>query len=94
MWQVSVVCLGITMALCIAGTFSCKYNDNLMQRVGMFALFIGCWPSLRDVWDFEYVSRGAVVAHIGLAAFALGTALKVWKFRPRKHKIPWLHIRG
>lgn len=101
MWAVSVVCLGITMVLCVVGTFSCRYDDNIFQRIGMAMLFIGCYPRLREAWETHYVTEGVWMAHIGLASFAVGTAFKVWKHRhenrpdlPELSRDEWRHVHG
>ena len=81
MWQVSAASLVVVMALCVVGTFSCKYDDNLFQRIGMFFIFVGFFPRLREVLATEDVTPGVWLAHLGLAMFAIGQAHKAWKYR-------------
>lgn len=86
MWEVSAASILIVMALCVAGVFSCKYDDSLIQRVGMFLLFIGLFPSLKSVWGNDEVHIGTASATVGLAAYAIGTACKAWKFSRRERR--------
>lgn len=68
-----------TLVLCVIGIFHCAYRQhNFMQHVGMFGLIGGIGAKL---WgDPDYVQ----VAHVGLFLYAIGTAWRVYKFRPRK----------
>lgn len=68
-----------TMLLCIVGLLHCAYRQhNFFQHVGMLGLIAGIGAKL---WgDPDYTQ----VAHVGLFLYAMGTAWRVYKFRPRK----------
>lgn len=91
MWIVSAVSLAIVMALCVVGVFIPKriYDDNLAQCVGMAGVFMFSWPRLAHLLDHQEITSIVIPAlaqtagHVGLALYALGTAYKAWKHRPR-----------
>ena len=97
MWAVSVFCLGTVMALCVIGTFSCKYDDNLAQRVGMAMLFVGLYPRVTTIWETESLAHTYITAeasfatHVGLFLFSCGLAVKVYLRNMRSHHEPTLH---
>ena len=86
---VSIVALVIVAVLCLVGVFHPRFDDTLGQRVGMS--MIGIWCILRvqtklTSFDTEPVH---MILHIGLATYACGTALKMY----RAHKFKARHDR-
>lgn len=89
--MISAASLAIVMALCFVGTFCPRryYDDNLLQRIGLAGIAVGCGPRLSlllerhsfDGTGFQPMFQ--VFVHVGLAAFAIGTALKAWQHRPK-----------
>ncbi len=78
---ISIVSLSLVAALCVVGVFHPRFDDTLGQRVGMS--LIGIWCILRvqaklTAFDTEPVH---LILHVGLACYACGTALKVWRAR-------------
>lgn len=73
----SIAALSIVAILCGIGVFHPMYDDTLGQRLGMS--LIGVWCILRiqvklTEFDTEPVH---MVLHIGLAIYAVSTALKL-----------------
>lgn len=93
MWIISAVSLAIVMALCVVGVFIPKriYDDNLAQCIGMAGVFMFSWPRLAQLLEHRELTSIAMPAmaqtagHVGLALYAMGTAYKAWKHRPRSH---------
>lgn len=87
LWIISAVALAITMVCCLAGTIAPKhvYDDNIAQRIGMAGIFMVCWPRFWHLIEHQgFIGNclpvpAQVLGHIGLAAYALGTAWKVWR---------------
>lgn len=102
MYTITVVSLAVVMALCVIGTFSCVFDDNLAQRVGMIFIFLGFIPKLKDVIQTHDIVPGAWMAYAGLAAYAVGTSWKAWKHRKSTKqniletldKSKWRHVAG
>lgn len=96
LWVVSAISLTIVMVLCFAGAFCPEkyFNDNLLQRVGMFGIAVGCGPRLALIVErrgFDgsgFQPEFQMAVHVGLAAFAVGTAIKVWQHRPSNQRKP------
>lgn len=86
---VSILALSLVAVLCVVGVFHHRFDDTLGQRIGMS--LIGVWCILRvqaklTTFDTEPVH---MILHIGLACYACGTALKIWrahKFKQRHDK--------
>lgn len=91
--MISTVSLWVVILMCTAGVFGRVFDDNLLQRIGLGCVVVGCVP-----WLFEAPAWLVVVQHVGMASYALGTALKVWQRRPRRgpptppvhHRPPWV----
>ena len=81
LWHLSVLALSITAALCIVGVLAPAYQDNFVQRLGMFALCYGCATRVQHIWMTERISIDWLWVHCGMALYALGTAYK----QCRKH---------
>lgn len=93
MWLISAVSLTIVMVLCFVGVFIPKkyFDDNLAQCVGMAGMFMFCWPRLAQLLERQEITANTMpvfaqlVGHTGLALYAMGTAYKAWRHRPRDH---------
>lgn len=70
-------------ALCVTGVLSPAYRDNTLQRVGMSALCLGALAEATEIGQARYASPGDTMLCIGLVAFSLGFAQKVWR-----HAVP------
>lgn len=81
--EVSFVCLVITASICFAGVFSQRFLDNWLQFAGMWAVMVWAVARAYQVWDGAYVSPQQLLAHVGIASFALGTFQKF-----RQHNKP------
>lgn len=81
MWDgiISIVALAVTGALCTWGVFSGAYDDTLLQRVGMSCLALWCWARLPIKLETLETEPVHLVLHVGLAVYAVGTALKLRK---------------
>lgn len=96
MWIISAVSLTIVMVLCVVGVFIPKriYDDNLAQCIGMAGVFMFSWPRLaqllerQEITSFVMPVLAQTAGHVGLALYALGTAYKAWKHRPRPEGTP------
>ena len=77
--MVSIVALSLVAFLCLLGVFHPRYDDTLGQRIGMSMIAI--WCILRVQVKFTELDTEPVhlLLHIGLACYATGTALKIWR---------------
>jgi len=90
---ISSVSLWIIAAACFAGALLPKawFDDNLMQRTGMAGMAIALTPRVLASLDLNaqwIPPENEALIHGGLALYVLGSALKVWKHRPRKPPSP------
>lgn len=76
----SVVLLLILLA-CVYGTLGRRFDDNLLQRLGMASMGLG---ALAELWHItqagEQITRGELAIYCGVLAFAVGIAIKVRHF--------------
>lgn len=80
----SVACLFITGWISAAGVFSKHFDDSLLQCAGLGTLATACF--LGVVAEIRHPATSfslTLLAEIGLAAYASGTAYKFW---PRRHQ--------
>jgi hypothetical protein len=92
MWIISAVSLTLVMGLCVIGAFAPRqyYAANLAQCIGMAGVFMFSWPRLalliehREITSIAMPVFAQVVGHTGLALYAVGTAYKAWRHRPRQ----------
>lgn len=87
---VSVVCLSLVALMCAAGIFCRHFHENWPQLLGLAGL--ATWAAARvlqitDFTDHRVPNQGAFM-HISLALYGLGTAIKVWRNRPRNGATP------
>ncbi len=77
LWQLSAACMTITGVLCILGTLSRRYSDNLLQRAGMAVLCFGCFARAHSVWGTQVVLSDWLMVHVGITLIAVGTTVRV-----------------
>lgn len=77
----SAVCLLTLVGLCLCGIFSPLYRDNWGQFAGLCLLTVWAAARLGRVLDGDEVSSQQLLAYVGMAVYACGTAWKVWHFR-------------
>ena len=75
----SVLCLTITGLLATWGVFSRHFDDNLSQCVGLSTVAIACFLRIPAKLDYPYTPPELLLAQIGLCAYAVGTAVKLWR---------------
>jgi hypothetical protein len=80
---VSIVCLLITGWISAAGVFSKHFDDSLAQCAGLGALATACFLGVvAEIRQPHTSFTLTLLAEIGLATYASGTAYKFW---PRRH---------
>lgn len=63
-----------------AGVFSPRFDDNLVQRVGLATACLGAALRLLDLLDFLDANNNArYLMTYGFAIFSVGTAWKFWR---------------
>lgn len=77
MWIISFACLVFVAFMCVVGTLSRTYDDNLFQRLGMALFCFGALARANEVMHAQAVPAELLLGHIGLAVFAMGTTFKV-----------------
>lgn len=84
---IAIVCAlaaALVAIVCAAGCFLEVYEDNTAQRLGMAGVGLGAAVKAFDLASGSPVQAIDPFVWIGLALFALGTAVKVWHHRPRQ----------
>ena len=76
---VSICALSIVAVLCLVGVFSSHFDDTLGQRVGMSLIAIWCIARVQTKMLDPDTEPVHLLLHIGLASYAIGTALKHWR---------------
>lgn len=86
---ISIVALSLVAVLCVVGVFHSRFDDTLGQRLGMS--LIGIWCILRVQTKLSTMDTEPVhlMLHVGLACYATGTALKIWRAQrfKRRHEL-------
>lgn len=77
MWIISIIALSLVITLCLLGIWHQAFKDNLLQCLGMGWLVIACIGRVHWLWLAERVEPSWMLVHVGMAIYALGTALKV-----------------
>lgn len=82
---VSLMCLIITGALASYAVFSRHYDDTVLQRSGLSIVAIGCIvrASERVMFDVPDPPPMLLLSQVGLAMYAVGTAVKLIRARPQ-----------
>lgn len=74
------VCVGIVLAVCVLGVLHPRYEDNLIQRIG---LSVGALGSMAELWFFVFERFVPDAADLlfagGVALFCIGTVIKKWR---------------
>jgi len=83
MVTLNIVSLSIVLFLCLYGTLTRFYKDNLFQWVGFIFITLGCTKEILELWHAIGGSRTTTTLAFGCALYAIGTAWKVYK-RNRK----------
>ena len=81
----SIACLAIVAVLCAVGAFSRAYPDNMLQRIGMSSMGVWCTAQAVDMIQSMHTDSVQLMLHIGLATFAVGTALRVRQVHRAPH---------
>lgn len=81
MTYISAGCLFVVAAICFAGILTKHYRDNWLQFIGLVGLVFWALPRAIEMWGRDHVGGYQFLSHLALLAFALGTAMKVWKHR-------------
>lgn len=84
MYILSCICLSIVAIVCLIGCYSDDYPDNLMQRLGMAILGLGCVARVAAILVTQSVANDWFMVHGGMALFAGGTLAKVLARRVRR----------
>lgn len=83
--MLSLLCLIVTGGLASFAVFSHHYDDTLLQRMGLSIVAIGCIVRAGERLAFDVADPPPILllSQLGLALYAVGTALKLWRARPR-----------
>ncbi len=76
----SLVCLSIVAPLCICGVFCNAYRDNWLQFCGLWLIAAWAISRIEVIAERGYTDPLNLALHAGLAAYFVGTAIKVVKF--------------
>ena len=77
----SFLCLIVTGTIAAWGVFSAHFDDTLMQRLGLSIVAIGCAVRAfeRFTQDVPAPPPALLWSQVGLALYAVGTALRLWR---------------
>jgi hypothetical protein len=77
-WQFMLFVVLLNAFFCLLGVISNKFNDNIMQRIGMGLLCIASLARADTLWNkMPEMSLLRSWIHIGIFFFAFGTWYKV-----------------
>ena len=85
--MISILCLSVTGALCGAAVFSHRFDDNLLQRVGLSAVALWCLARLPEKVASMHTEPVHLVLHLGLACYAVGLAIKVRRSQHMRRRV-------
>lgn len=88
MTAVTLASLGLVSILCAIGALYKHYDDNLLQRFGMAGIGLANVGLMAQVWQHQGVNHACGMLAVSMAIFAMGVAVKVFKFRPRPGRLP------
>jgi hypothetical protein len=77
MYILSCICLSFVGLVCLLTPFSGRYADNLLQRIGMGVLCLGCEARVESIWASQTVANDWFLVHGGMALVAAGVVRKV-----------------
>lgn len=69
----------IVAAVCALGVLHPRYEDTLLQRIGMAVACLGAVGELAALWHGYDRINANITTTTGAALFALGTVLKKWR---------------
>jgi len=69
----------IVAAVCALGVLHPRYEDTLLQRIGMAVACLGAMAELAALWHGYDRINAHITTTTGAALFALGTVLKKWR---------------
>lgn len=73
------IALLIVALVCAAGVLYHRYDDNLLQRIGMSVICIGAIGEIFSKSLLASHTNAGLLLAIGLASFAVGSC---WRYRP------------
>jgi len=73
----SILCLLVTAVLAGLAVFHPWYRDGLLERVGLSAVAVWCGATAAAVGESMRAEPVPLMLHAGLAAYAVGAALRV-----------------
>jgi hypothetical protein len=76
MWIISLISLVIIVIVCTFGVFSEWFKDNVLQCFGLGAIVVAASGRIWQLWISD-VTDGLFFLYLGIAIYAIGTALKV-----------------
>lgn len=79
----TLICLSLVSVMCMAGALHPMYDDNLLQRIGMGCVGLACASFAEHVYKVKGTPFACFLLSVGLLAFAVGIAIKVYQHRPR-----------
>lgn len=69
----------IVAAVCALGVLHPRYEDTLLQRIGMAVACLGAVAELAALWHGYDRINAHITTTLGAALFALGTVVKKWR---------------
>lgn len=74
---VSIISLAVAGSLCVAGVFCHAYKDNWLQFAGLWGMAGWAFSRIEVIAERGYTEPWNLALHLGMAAYGVGTALKV-----------------
>ncbi len=74
---VAIVCLAISGPLCLCGVFCNAYKESWLQFWGLWGMAIWCFARIEQIAQRGHTDAWNLALYIGMAAYGVGTALKV-----------------
>lgn len=85
--MISILALSITGSLCAVAIFSHRFDDNLLQRIGLALVALWCLARLPEKIASMHTEPVHLVLHLGLCAYAVGMAVKVARGRRMRRRV-------
>lgn len=76
MYFIAIVMLLVLSVITGLGVFSQKFQDNLIQRLGLVLMCLGSLSSAWRLWEVETISHSAMTLLSGTFVFAIGSTIK------------------
>jgi hypothetical protein len=74
-----ILALLIVALVCALGVLHPRYEDTLLQRIGMAVACLGAVAELAALWHGYDRINAHITTTTGAALFALGTVVKKWR---------------